>query len=92
MTAAAPETDILWFLPTHGDGRYLGTSTGARHVTLSYLGQIARAADKLGCLGVLPPLRATPTSARPANTGPSGEVIVNVAAPARRAVVQAAHP
>ncbi len=55
MTAAAPETDVLWFLPTHGDGRYLGTSTGARHVTLSYLGQIARAADELGYFGVLLP-------------------------------------
>ncbi len=52
---ATPETDILWFLPTHGDGRYLGTSTGARHVTLSYLGQIARAADELGYFGVLLP-------------------------------------
>ena len=24
--------DVLWFLPTHGDGRYLGTSQGAREV------------------------------------------------------------
>jgi alkanesulfonate monooxygenase len=50
-----PETDVLWFLPTHGDGRYLGTQTGARHVSLSYLGQIARAADELGYFGVLLP-------------------------------------
>ncbi len=55
MTTAAPQTDILWFLPTHGDGRYLGTSTGARHVTLGYLSQIARAADELGYFGVLLP-------------------------------------
>ncbi len=55
MSIAAPETDALWFLPTHGDGRYLGTSTGARHVTLGYLGQIARAADELGYFGVLLP-------------------------------------
>ena len=55
MSIAAPETDVLWFLPTHGDGRYLGTSTGARHVTLGYLGQIARAADELGYFGVLLP-------------------------------------
>ncbi len=55
MTIAAPETDILWFLPTHGDGRHLGTSAGARHVTLGYLGQIARAADELGYFGVLLP-------------------------------------
>ena len=26
--------DILWFIPTHGDGRYLGTSHGAREVDL----------------------------------------------------------
>ncbi len=52
---AAPATDVLWFLPTHGDGRYLGTQTGARHVTLGYLSQIARAADELGYFGVLLP-------------------------------------
>ena len=51
----ATETDVLWFLPTHGDGRYLGSKTGARHVTLPYLGQIARAADDLGYFGVLLP-------------------------------------
>jgi alkanesulfonate monooxygenase len=48
-------TDVLWFLPTHGDGRYLGTEVGARHVTLGYLSQIARAADELGYFGVLIP-------------------------------------
>src|SRR6185436_9217873 len=51
----AGTTDVLWFLPTHGDGRYLGTETGARHVTLNYLSQIARAADELGYFGVLIP-------------------------------------
>lgn len=51
----APATDVLWFLPTHGDGRYLGSEIGARHVSLSYLGQIARAADELGYYGVLLP-------------------------------------
>ncbi len=53
--APATETDVLWFLPTHGDGRYLGSEMGARHVTLSYLGQVARAADELGYFGVLLP-------------------------------------
>jgi len=48
-------TDVLWFLPTHGDGRYLGTEIGARHVSLNYLSQIARAADELGYFGVLIP-------------------------------------
>jgi alkanesulfonate monooxygenase len=51
----AAETDVLWFLPTHGDGRYLGSEIGARHVTLPYLSQIARAADELGYFGVLLP-------------------------------------
>ncbi|WP_394823479.1 FMNH2-dependent alkanesulfonate monooxygenase [Pendulispora albinea] len=47
--------DILWFLPTHGDGRYLGTTEGARAVDLAYLRQIAQAADSLGYYGVLLP-------------------------------------
>jgi alkanesulfonate monooxygenase len=51
----ALQTDILWFLPTHGDGRFLGSDIGARHITLNYLGQIARAADELGYFGVLLP-------------------------------------
>lgn len=54
MTAAS-DTDVLWFLPTHGDGRYLGTSHGAREVDLAYLRQIAEAADELGYYGVLLP-------------------------------------
>src|ERR1700722_2344379 len=45
----------LWFLPTPGDGRYLGSEIGARHGSLSYLAQIARAADELGYFGVLLP-------------------------------------
>ncbi len=51
----ATKTDILWFLPTHDDGRYLGSEIGARHVSLGYLSQIARAADELGYYGVLLP-------------------------------------
>ncbi|WP_437274638.1 FMNH2-dependent alkanesulfonate monooxygenase [Sorangium sp. So ce375] len=47
--------NVFWFLPTHGDGRYLGTAEGARPVTLSYLRQIAQAADDLGYHGVLVP-------------------------------------
>jgi alkanesulfonate monooxygenase len=47
--------DILWFLPTHGDGRHLGTTRGARGVDLPYLRQIAQAADSLGFHGVLLP-------------------------------------
>jgi alkanesulfonate monooxygenase len=47
--------ELFWFLPTHGDSRYLGTSIGARAVDLAYIGQIARAADELGYGGVLLP-------------------------------------
>jgi alkanesulfonate monooxygenase len=47
--------NILWFLPTHGDGRYLGTTEGARAVDLPYLRQIVQAADALGFYGVLLP-------------------------------------
>ncbi|WP_353218780.1 FMNH2-dependent alkanesulfonate monooxygenase [Salinisphaera sp. S4-8] len=46
---------VLWFLPTHGDGRYLGTSHGGRGVDLAYLRQIAQSADQLGYYGVLLP-------------------------------------
>jgi alkanesulfonate monooxygenase len=55
MSDSAQTADVLWFLPTHGDGHYLGTETGARHVTLNYLSQVARAADDLGYFGVLLP-------------------------------------
>jgi alkanesulfonate monooxygenase len=47
--------DVFWFLPTHGDGRYLGTNEGARRVDFDYLRQIAIAADSLGFGGVLLP-------------------------------------
>ena len=47
--------DLFWFLPIHGDGRYLGTQEGARAVTHDYLKQIAQAADRLGFHGVLVP-------------------------------------
>ncbi|MDB5405125.1 MAG: alkanesulfonate monooxygenase [Rhodospirillales bacterium] len=52
---AAPTANLLWFLPTHGDGRYLGTTKGGRSVDLSYLRQVAQAADSLGYFGVLLP-------------------------------------
>ena len=52
---AAKTANVLWFLPTHGDGHYLGTAQGGREVSLGYLRQIAQAADDLGYLGVLLP-------------------------------------
>ena len=47
--------NMFWFLPTHGDGRYLGTEEGARLVDYGYLQQIAQTADRLGFTGVLIP-------------------------------------
>jgi alkanesulfonate monooxygenase len=47
--------NVLWFLPTHGDSRYLGTTRGGRNVDLNYLKQVAQAADTLGYYGVLIP-------------------------------------
>lgn len=47
--------NVFWFLPTHGDGHYLGTPIGARTVDHHQLEQIARAADHLGYEGVLIP-------------------------------------
>ncbi|HQC95916.1 MAG TPA: FMNH2-dependent alkanesulfonate monooxygenase [Aquabacterium sp.] len=46
---------ILWFIPTHGDSRYLGTTRGARATGLDYFKQVAVAADTLGYEGVLIP-------------------------------------
>ncbi|MEQ9861948.1 FMNH2-dependent alkanesulfonate monooxygenase [Pectobacterium cacticida] len=47
--------NVFWFLPTHGDGRYLGSSEGARHVDYHYLQQVAQAAERQGFGGVLIP-------------------------------------
>lgn len=54
MTRQAEDNiNLFWFLPTHGDGRYLGTTEGGRPVDLLYLQQVALAADSLGYYGVL---------------------------------------
>jgi len=56
MTFQKPtHASVLWFLPTHGDGRYLGTTIGGRSVNLAYLRQVAQAADELGYFGALLP-------------------------------------
>lgn len=47
--------NVLWFIPIHGDGRYLGTGIGGRSVDLAYMLQVAQAADALGYHGVLLP-------------------------------------
>lgn len=55
LTNVNDKMNVLWFLPTHGDGRYLGTARGGRPVDLAYLTQVAQAADSLGYYGVLIP-------------------------------------
>jgi alkanesulfonate monooxygenase len=47
--------DIFWFIPTHGDGKYLATTKGARETNFPYVKQIAQAVDELGYEGVLIP-------------------------------------
>lgn len=47
--------DLLWFLPTSGDGHYLGSSVGHRPAEFGYLRDIAVAADRLGFKGALLP-------------------------------------
>ena len=49
------QLSVFWFLPTHGDGRFLNASLGERDITFAYLRQVAQAADQLGYEGVLLP-------------------------------------
>ena len=53
--------NVFWFIPTHGDSRYLGTSQGARAADYDYFQQIAVAADTRAA-GVASFARMTPTS------------------------------
>lgn len=47
--------NVFWFIPTYGDGKYLGTDKGSRAATPAYFRQIATAVDELGFDGVLIP-------------------------------------
>lgn len=51
--------NVFWFIPTHGDGRYLGSPIGGRDTSYHYMRQIAQAADDLGYGGVLMPTGAS---------------------------------
>jgi alkanesulfonate monooxygenase len=51
--------NLLWFIPTFGDGRYLGSVRGARETNSGYLRQIAEAVDTLGYYGALLPTGRT---------------------------------
>ena len=65
--------DVFWFLPIHGDGRYLGTQHGVRAVDHHHLQQVAQTADELGYGAVQAPGRAQGTK----RVRPIGEVVGN---------------
>jgi alkanesulfonate monooxygenase len=48
--------EINWFIPTHGDGRFLSSSEQARPTSLGYLSSVAQAVDTLGYSGALLPI------------------------------------
>ena len=53
-SGAEPIT-FFWFIPTHGDGSYLGSERQQRPPEFPYFKQIAQAVDQLGYEGVLLP-------------------------------------
>jgi alkanesulfonate monooxygenase len=55
MSASSKPIDFLWFIPTSGDGAYLGSGELTRAPDIGYMTQIAQAADRLGYSGVLLP-------------------------------------
>jgi alkanesulfonate monooxygenase len=55
MSTATKPLDLYWYLPTHGDGPYLGSEKRYRPPTFGYMRNIAQAADRLGFKGVLLP-------------------------------------
>lgn len=48
-------TDVLWFIPGHGDGPYLGTDISKRNPSHDYLRIVAQSIDRLGFDGALIP-------------------------------------
>ncbi|NNH66659.1 FMNH2-dependent alkanesulfonate monooxygenase [Rhizobium laguerreae] len=55
QTGTSEPINFLWFIPTSGDGTYLGSSELNRAPEIGYLTQIAQAVDRLGYSGVLLP-------------------------------------
>jgi alkanesulfonate monooxygenase len=51
----ADPISFFWFIPTHGDGSYLGSERQQRPAEFPYFKQIAQAVDQLGFEGVLLP-------------------------------------
>ncbi|WP_043879379.1 FMNH2-dependent alkanesulfonate monooxygenase [Azorhizobium caulinodans] len=50
-----PPPHMFWFIPTHGDGSYLGSETRQRPPEFGYFREVATAVDRLGFEGVLLP-------------------------------------
>jgi alkanesulfonate monooxygenase len=59
MTSQDDAIHPFWFIPSHGDGRWLGSAEGARSTDFGYLAQVAQAADRLGFQGALLPTGRT---------------------------------
>lgn len=55
MTKTDKPLDFLWFIPTSGDGSYLGSDDRSRPADPGYFREIATAVDRLGYTGVLIP-------------------------------------
>jgi alkanesulfonate monooxygenase len=55
IAPALPPLDFFWFIPTHGDGSYLGSQQRHRPADFAYFRQVATAVDQLGYGGVLLP-------------------------------------
>ncbi|WP_411033667.1 FMNH2-dependent alkanesulfonate monooxygenase [Shinella sp. BYT-45] len=53
--AESKPLNFFWFIPTHGDGSYLGSDRLSRPPEFRYFKQVAIAADALGFQGVLLP-------------------------------------
>ena len=58
MSKTERPLDFLWFIPSSGDGAYLGSDELSRSPDPGYLREIAVAADRLGYSGVLIPVGA----------------------------------
>ncbi|MFB2552020.1 FMNH2-dependent alkanesulfonate monooxygenase [Ensifer soli] len=58
MSTSAKPLDFLWFIPSSGDGSYLGSDDLSRPVDPGYFREIAQAVDRLGYSGVLIPTGA----------------------------------
>ncbi len=47
MSHAPSPLDFFWFIPTYGDGPYLGSNEQGRPADFGYLKEVAQAADRL---------------------------------------------